>query len=317
VEIVSDNVHKVIIIGSGPAGLTAAVYTARAQFRPLVFEGMESGGQLLSTSEVENFPGFPGGVKGPELMESFRKQALHFGAELIPRIVEKVDFLERPFSVWSDDGRLFRAHSVIIATGSSVKWLGLESEQRLRGHGVSSCATCDGFFFRNKGMVVVGGGDTAMEEALFLARIGLKITVVHRRHQFRASKIMADRVMEHPKIDVRWNSVVEEVLGDPETGVTGIRIKNMNNEMSEIVPCAAVFVAIGRKPNTDLFTGKLDVDRNGYLVTKTGSTQTSIEGVFACGEVRDNVYRQAVTSAGTGAMAAMDAERWLELCEFC
>lgn len=314
----SDNVHKVLIIGSGPAGLTAAVYTARAQFSPVVFEGMESGGQLLSTTEVENFPGFPGGIKGPELMENFRGQALHFGAELVPKVVEKVDFLERPFSVWTDDGRLFRSNAVILATGSSVKWLGLESEQRLRGHGVSACATCDGFFFRNREMIVVGGGDTAMEEALFLARIGSKITVIHRRHQFRASKIMSDRVMEHQKIDVKWDSEVEEILGDPETtGVTGVKIKNVMTGRSETVPCAGVFVAIGRKPNTDLFIGKLDIDRNGYLVTRPYSTQTSIEGVFACGEVQDKVYRQAITSAGTGAMAAMDAERWLELCEFC
>lgn len=310
----NETVNKVIIIGSGPAGLTAAIYAARAQLDPLVIEGMEPGGQLLGTTEVENFPGFPGGIRGPELMERMRRQAQHFGSRLISRTVQKVDFVERPFSIWTDDQQLHRAYSVIVATGSSYKWLGLDSEQKLRGHGVSACATCDGYFFRGKEIIVVGGGDSAMEEALFLSRLGSGVTVIHRRNQFRASKIMADRVMNHPKIRIRWNSVVEEVIGEPETtGVTGARIRDVVTGEESVIPCSGFFVAIGRKPNTEIFEGILDIDRNGYLVTEPGSTRTSIEGVFACGEVQDKTYRQAVTSAGTGAMAAMDAEQWLEV----
>lgn len=312
----NDTVHEVLILGSGPAGFTAAIYAARAQLEPVVFAGMEPGGQLTMTTEVENFPGFPEGIKGPELMEHMRRQAERFGAKVISRVVEKVNFLERPFRVWTDDGQLYRSHSVIIATGSSYKWLELESEQKLRGHGVSACATCDGYFFRNRDIVVVGGGDSAMEEALFLSRLGSKVTVIHRRNQFRASKIMSDRVMNHPKIDIRWNSVVEEVLGEPDTGVTGAKIRNVVTGEHEVVPCAGFFVAIGRRPNTGIFEGILDIDKNGYLVTKPGSTQTSVEGVFACGEVQDKTYRQAITSAGSGAMAALDAERWLEIFGF-
>lgn len=306
--------HKVLIIGAGPAGLSAAIYAARAQLNPVVFEGLERGGQLSTTTEVENFPGFPESIKGPDLMEHMRRQALRFGAQIIPKTIEKVDFLEIPFKCWTDDQHLYRSYAVIIATGSSHKWLGLDSEQRLKGHGVSACAACDGYFFREKEIAVVGGGDTAMEEALFLARLGSKVTVIHRRNQFRASKIMADRVVKHPKIEVKWNNVVEEVLGDPETtGVTGVRIRNVATGGIEVIPCAGFFVAIGRNPNTALFRGVLDIDKNGYLVTEPGSTRTGVEGVFACGEVQDNIYRQAVTSAGTGAMAAMDAERWLEI----
>ncbi len=306
-----DTADKVIIIGSGPAGLTCAIYTARALLQPVIFEGVEPGGQLLSTSEIENFPGFPEGVTGAELMESIRRQTQRFGARFIPKMVSKVDFLERPFRVWDDDGELFQSHSVIIATGSSHKWLWLDSEQKLRGHGVSSCATCDGYFFRDKEIAVVGGGDTAMEEALFLARLTSKVTIIHRRNQFRASKIMSDRVMKHPKIEVKWNSLVDEVLGDVETGVTGIRIRDIATGQSHVLQCSGLFIAIGRSPNTSIFGGILDIDKNGYLVTMPGSTETSIEGIFACGEVQDKNYRQAVTSAGSGAMAAMDAERWL------
>ena len=309
-------VHQVLIIGSGPAGLTAAIYAARAQLNPVVFEGVEPGGQLFGTTDVENFPGFPEGIRGPELMELMHKQAERFGAGIMRRSVDKVDFLERPFKIWTDDQQLWRSHAVIIATGSSHKWLGLDSEQKLRGHGVSACATCDGYFFRDREIVVVGGGDSAMEEALFLARLGSKVTVIHRRNQFRASKIMGDRVMSHPKIGVKWNSVVEEVLGDETTGVSGARIRNVVTGEGEVVPCAGFFIAIGSRPNTGIFEGILDMDRNGYLVTEPGSTRTSIEGVFACGEAQDKTYRQAVTSAGTGAMAAMDAEQWLEVFGF-
>lgn len=311
----SDRVRKVIIIGSGPAGLTAAIYAARAQLKPVVFEGIEPGGQLYATTEIENFPGFPEGTTGPALMEQMRRQAERFGAQIIPKIIARVAFLERPFSIWTDGDDLFRCHSVIIATGSSHKWLGLESEQRLRGHGVSACATCDAYFFRGREVVVVGGGDTAMEEALFLSRVVSKVTIIHRRKQFRASKIMADRVMSHPGIIVIWNSVVEEVLGHGETGVTGVRVRNIELGDTETIPCSGFFVAIGRKPNTEIFEGKLDIDKNGYLVTQCSSTRTSVEGVFACGEARDKNYRQAVTSAGSGAMAAMDADRWLEIAE--
>ncbi|MDA8084409.1 MAG: thioredoxin-disulfide reductase [Nitrospiraceae bacterium] len=308
----SDGVYNIMIIGSGPAGLTAAIYASRAQLGPVVFEGTEPGGQLTATMEIENFPGFPDGLKGEDLMQSFRRQAERFGARIIPKTIEKVDLLERPFRAWDGDGQLYRSHAVIIATGSSYKWLGLDSEQKLLGHGVSFCATCDGYFFREKEIAVVGGGDTAMEEALFLARLGSKVTVIHRRNQFRASKIMGDRVMEHPKIGVKWNSSVEEILGDPETtGVTGVRIRNTSTHEEEVVPCAGLFVAIGRSPNTAMFQGVLDMDRNGYLVTGPGNAGTSIEGVFACGEAQDNTYRQAITSAGSGAMAAIDAERWL------
>jgi len=311
-------IHKVIIIGSGPAGLTAAIYAARAQLAPIVVEGIESGGQLLTTSDVENYPGFPEAVTGPDLMDAMHRQALRFGTVLISETVEKVDFLERPFKLWTDSRKILIAHSIIIATGSSHKWLGLDAEQRLRGRGVSACATCDGYFFRGKVVVVVGGGDTVMEEALFLSRLCSKVTIIHRRSQFRASKIMNDRIVSHPKIEVRWNSIVEEIVGDAEiAGVTGVQIKNLLTGEKEAIACSGIFIAIGRKPNTDLFEGSLDIDRNGYLVTKPGTTHSSIEGVFACGEVQDNIYRQAITSAASGAMAAMDAEHWLEMCGYC
>ncbi len=314
----NDKIHKVIILGSGPAGLTAALYAARAQLDPIVIEGREPGGQLTTTDAVENYPGFPEGVQGTELTSLFRKQAQRFGVETHTKEVAKVDFWERPFKIWTDDEQMHLTHTTIVATGSSYKWLGLESEQKLRGFGVSACATCDGFFFKGKKIAVVGGGDTAMDEALFLSRLGSKITLIHRRDQFRASKIMADRVTNHPKIDIKWNCVIEEILGEPnQTGVTGVRIKNVQTEETEVIPCSGFFVAIGHKPNIDLFRGILDMDQNGYLVTKPGSTHTNIEGVFACGDVQDNTYRQAVIAAGSGAMAAMDAEHWLEACELC
>ena len=313
-----DKIHKVIVLGSGPAGLTAALYTARAQLNPVVFEGAEPGGQLITTTEVENYPGFPDGVQGPELTELFRKQTQRFGAQTHTKAVAKIDLLDKPFKIWTDDQQMHLSHTVIIATGSSYKWLGLESEQKLRGFGVSACATCDGFFFRGKEIAVVGGGDTAMDEALFLSRLGSKVTVIHRRDQFRASKIMADRVMNHPKVDIKWNSVVEEVIGEPDqAGVTGVRIKNVMSGEMEVLSCSGLFVAIGHKPNSELFREFLHLDVSGYIITEPGSTCTNIEGIFACGDVQDTDYHQAVIAAGSGAMAGMEAERWLEACELC
>ncbi len=314
----NDTIHKVIVLGSGPAGLTAALYAARAQLNPVVFEGVEPGGQLTTTSEVENFPGFPEGIDGPQLTELFRKQAKRFGTQTLLKAVTRVDFLEGPFRVWTEDNQIHLSHTVIVATGSSYKWLGLESEQRLRGFGVSACATCDGFFFRGKEIAVVGGGDTAMDEALFLSRLGSKVTLIHRRDQFRASKIMADRVRDHPKIDIKWNSVVEEILGEPDhTGVTGVRIKNVLNGKVQVLSCSGFFVAIGQKPNSEVFREFLHLDVNGYIITEPGSTCTNIEGIFACGDVQDTDYHQAIIAAGSGAMAAMEAEHWLEACELC
>ena len=301
------SVRKVIIIGSGPAGLTAAIYAARANLEPLLFEGFGAGGQLMLTTEVENYPGFPMGIQGPEMMQAFRDQAERFGTEIVTADVTKVDFSSRPFGVWVGDEE-HRAESVIVATGASARWLGLDSETRLRGHGVSSCATCDGFFFKDQNMVVVGGGDSAAEEALFLSRIGSHVTVVHRRDQLRASKIMADRVLSSPKITVRWNAGVDEVLGDGK--VSAVRVRDTVTGDSEDIPTAAMFVAIGHTPNTGLFIGQLDLNAAGYIVGD--GTRTNVEGVFVCGDVQDHVYRQAVTAAGSGCMAAIDAERWLE-----
>jgi len=301
------DVHDVIIIGGGPAGYTAAIYAARANLAPLVAEGYGAGGQLMLTTDVENFPGFPGGIQGPELMQNLRGQAERFGAMLVTVDVERVDLSSRPFGVWIE-GEEHRARTVIIATGATARWLDLPSESRLRGFGVSTCATCDGFFFKDRPMVVVGGGDSAMEEALFLARMGEKVTIVHRRDEFRASPIMVQRALAHEKVHVRWNAVVEEVVGD--TQVEAVRVRDTVTGELEDIPAAAMFVAIGHDPATSLFAGQLDLDEDGYIITD--GTRTSVEGVFACGDVQDNVYRQAITAAGSGCMAAIDAERWLE-----
>jgi len=299
--------EKVLIIGSGPAGLTAAVYAARADLSPLMVEGFERGGQLMLTTDVENYPGFPDGIMGPELMEQFRKQAERFGTRILSSDVSQVDFSKRPFEVWVGDDR-HEAESVIISTGASARWLGIPGEEKLRGHGVSSCATCDGFFFRDREIAVVGGGDSAMEEALFLTKFASKVVVVHRRDEFRASKIMANRVLAHDKIEVRWNSVMEEILGDD--AVRGARIRDLVSGEPEELALEGVFVAIGHTPNTAVFAGQVATDDAGYILT-TG-TATSVEGVFAAGDVVDHTYRQAITAAGMGCQAAMDAERWLE-----
>jgi thioredoxin reductase (NADPH) len=299
--------HKIVIIGGGPAGYTAAIYAARADLNPVEVEGYGAGGQLMITTDVENFPGFPDGVQGPELMTAFRAQAERFGTEILTEDVTRVDFSSRPFGVWVGDREL-RAETVVVATGASARWLGIDSETKLRGHGVSSCATCDGFFFKDKTMVVVGGGDTAMEEALYLARIASHVTVVHRRDSFRASKIMADRVLAHPKITVMWNQGVQEILGDGS--VTGIRLSNTQTGEVTEVATDAVFVAIGHTPNSELFVGQLVLDDDGYILAE--GTVTSVDGVFAAGDIQDRTYRQAITAAASGCMAAIDAERWLE-----
>ena len=302
-------IENVIIVGSGPAGLTAALYTARANLSPLMIEGYETGGQLMTTTEVENYPGFEHGVQGPELMQIMRKQVERFGTRFITRNVTKVDFSKRPFKIWVEN-ELYEANSVIISTGATAKYLGLENEKRLLGRGVSACATCDGAFFKNQPVAVIGGGDTAMEEANFLTRFASKVFVIHRRSQFRASKIMADRVLKHPKIEVIWNTEMTDVLGDK--GVKGLKLKNIETGKESTLDVDGVFVAIGHKPNTDLFKGMLQMNEVGYLITHDKNTFTSVEGVFAAGDVADPIYRQAVTAAGTGCMAAIDAERWLE-----
>jgi thioredoxin reductase (NADPH) len=302
------NHEKLIIIGSGPAGHTAALYAARANLDPLMFEGSVSGGQLMITTDVENYPGFPDGILGPELMEQFRKQSERFGTRMRAVDVTSVDFSNRPFRVTAS-GDEYTADSVIVSTGATAKWLGVPGEEKLTGKGVSACATCDGFFFRDQELIVVGGGDTAMEEALFLTKFASKITIVHRRDEFRASKIMADRAQAHPKIEVRWNTVVTEILGDGT--VSGAVLADTGTGATEEVKIDGVFMAIGHKPNTEIFAGSLNLDENGYVIVEPGTTKTSIEGVFAAGDVADHVYRQAVTAAGTGCMAAIDAERWL------
>lgn len=309
----NNNRHKVIIIGSGPAGLTAALYTARANLNPVVFEGIQPGGQLTITTEVENYPGFPEGVMGPEMMDLFRKQSQRFGAESIYQEVTEVDFSSRPFKVLADD-KEYRADTVIISTGASAKLLGLPSESEYMGYGVSACATCDGFFFKNQHVAVVGGGDTAMEEATFLTKFASKVTIIHRRDELRASKIMQEKAKKDPKIELMWDTVVEEVMGKEENGkktITGLKLKHVKTGKTSEFKCDGLFLAIGHKPNTGIFKGKLEMDKVGYLKVQSGSTKTNVPGVFAAGDVADPVYRQAVTAAGTGCMAAMDAERFL------
>ncbi len=305
--------HKLIIIGSGPAGLTAALYAARANLSPVVFEGMQPGGQLTITTEVENYPGFPDGILGPELMEQMRKQAQRFGAQSIFNNVTRVELGSRPFHVWTDDEE-HTADALVVATGASARLLGLPSEKEYMGYGVSACATCDGFFYRGLEVVVVGGGDTAIEEATFLTKFASKVTIIHRRDELRASKIMRDKAAKNPKISFLWDSVVTEVLGKTENGkkvVTGVRVKNVKSGVVTDLKTDGVFIGIGHQPNTDLFRGMLDMDPVGYLVTKGKNTATNIPGVFAAGDVADSAYRQAITAAGSGCQAALDAERWL------
>ena len=313
---------KVVILGSGPAGLTAAIYASRAQLEPVVVEGPQPGGQLMITTDVENYPGFAEGIMGPALMDEFRKQAARFGTEFLTVWIDKVDLAERPFKLYgkeSEDSEeittVIHAETLVISTGASAKWLGVPGEEPvpegLGGNGVSACATCDGFFFRGKEVAVVGGGDTAMEEALFLTRFATKVTVLHRRDEFRASKIMQERVLNHEKIEVKWHTEVREILGSKEEGVTGVKIFNNETNEESIFPTEGVFIAIGHKPNTELFKDWLELNDVGYIQTKGRTMETNIEGVFACGDAQDHYYRQAVTAAGTGCMAAIDAERFL------
>ncbi len=314
------DIRDVIIIGSGPAGLTAAIYTARANLAPLVLEGEPSstsdqpGGQLMLTTDVENYPGFPDGIMGPELMLNFRNQALRFGAEIDTVKASRVDFSERPFKVWVGDPEAAEpthlANTIIVSTGAQSLMLGLPNENELVGHGLSTCATCDGFFFRDQEIAVVGGGDSAIEEASFLTRFASKVTIIHRRDEFRASKIMQQRAFDNPKIEIMWDTVVEEYLGEGQ--IRGLKLRNVNTDEVNDVQFSGVFVAIGHKPNTGLFAGQLDLKDNGYLITKPDSSYTNVEGVFACGDVQDDIYRQAITASGSGCMAAIDAERWLE-----
>ena len=302
--------RELIIVGSGPAGLTAAVYAARGDLRPIVIEGLGAGGQLMLTTDVENYPGFPDGILGPELMMKFREQAERFGTEFVTADADRVDLSASPFGVWVGDTE-YRANAIVLSTGASARMLGLPSEQRLLGHGVSTCATCDGFFFRDHDIAVVGGGDSAMEEAIFLTKFANRVTVIHRRDELRASKIMQDRAFANPKIDFRWNSVVTDVAGDGRVEIVRVR-DTMTGEQADL-KVGGLFVAIGHDPNTKLVEGQIELDENGYVVLPdAGSTRTSVDGVFAAGDVADHVFRQAVTAAGTGCMAAMEAERWLE-----
>jgi thioredoxin reductase (NADPH) len=302
--------RELIIVGSGPAGLTAAVYAARGDLRPIVIEGVGAGGQLMLTTDVENYPGFPEGVLGPELMMKFREQAERFGAEFVTADADRVDLSGSPFGVWVGDAE-YRADALVISTGATARLLGLPSEQRLLGHGVSTCATCDGFFFRDTDIAVVGGGDSAMEEAIFLSKFANRVTVIHRRDELRASKIMQDRAFANPKIDFRWSSVVTDVVGDGRVEL--VRVQDTATGEQSDLKVGGLFVAIGHDPNTKLFEGQIELDENGYvLLPDAGSTRTSVEGVFAAGDVADHVFRQAVTAAGTGCMAAIEAERWLE-----
>jgi len=305
---------KVLIIGSGPAGYTAAIYASRAGMEPILYQGVQPGGQLMTTNDVENFPGYPDGVRGPAMMQDFEKQATRFGAQIRSGMITKVDFSGHPHRVWVDDHKELTADTVIISTGASAKWLGLPSEQRLNGSGVSACAVCDGFFYRGQDVAVVGGGDTACEEAHYLSKLCNKVYLLVRKSEMRASKIMQDRILKTPNIEVLFNTETEEILG--EHSVTGVKIRNNQTQSVSEIAVTGFFVAIGHKPNTDIFKGWLTMDENGYIITKPGSTHTNIPGVFACGDVQDSVYRQAVTAAGTGCMAALDAERWLAKHEF-
>jgi thioredoxin reductase (NADPH) len=312
----SNDVRTVIVIGSGPAGHTASIYAARANLKPLMIEGLARGGipggQLMITNDVENYPGFPEKITGPDLMKAFRDQSIAQGVEIVTDDVVKVDLSKRPFTVWVGDGNAeHKARTLVIATGAQAKWLGLQSESALQGKGVSACAVCDGAFFRNQDVIVVGGGDTAMEESTYLSGLCKTVTLIHRREDFRASKTMQDRVMKNAKIKVMYNSVVDEVLDVSRGEVTGARIKNIKTGESTVVPATGFFVAIGHTPNTDLFAGQLELHDNGYIKTRPGTSYTNVPGVFACGDVQDFTYRQAVTAAGTGCMAALDAERWM------
>ncbi len=303
--------HKLIILGSGPAGLTAAIYAARAILQPVVVSGREAGGQLMITSDVENYPGFPEGIKGPEMMDLLKAQAARFGTEFFSGDVIDVDLSQRPFKLTLENKDTLSCDSLIISTGASARWLGMDSEKEYSGRGVSACATCDGFFFRDQDVAVVGGGDTALEEALYLANICKSVTLIHRRDEFRGSKIMQKRAVDHEKISIFWDTVVDEVLGNPMAGMTSLKVKNVKTEKVTEHPITGLFVAIGHSPNTKLFKDKLNLNENGYVEVTPGTTYTSVEGVFASGDVQDHVYRQAVTAAGTGCMAAIDAERWL------
>lgn len=307
-----NNHHKVVIIGSGPAGYTAAIYAARSGYSPILFTGMQPGGQLSITTDVENYPGFAQAIQGPWLMEQMQAQAEHVGTQIIQEYVTKVDFKNRPFTI-STDSTTYTADTVVIATGAQAKWLGIPSESKFQGFGVSGCATCDGFFFRNKKVIVVGGGNTAVEEALHLTHHASEITLVHRRDQLRAEKIMQERLFKHPKIKILWNSTIDEITGtDNPKLVTGVKIKNLlNNEVTSL-PVDGVFIAIGHAPNTSIFVDQIELDKEGYIITKPNSTQTNIPGVFACGDVQDRIYRQAVTAAGTGCMAALEIAKFLE-----
>ena len=308
--------HEICIIGSGPAGFTAAIYASRARLDVVVFEGHQPGGQLTITTEVENYPGFEHGIMGPEMMDVFRKQANRFGAQSIYETITRVDCSKRPFTLTSDRGKEYTCDSIIISTGAAAKLLGSKGEQEYMGYGVSACATCDGFFFRNQHVYIVGGGDTAMEEANYLTRFASKVTVIHRREDFRASKIMLERTQNNPKIDFMLNTTVDEYIGEALPSgakkLTSLRLRNTVTNEESVVPADGIFIAIGHKPNTDLFKGIIDMDETGYILTKGKSSYTNIEGVFACGDAQDSVYRQAVTAAGSGCMAAIDAERWLE-----
>jgi thioredoxin reductase (NADPH) len=306
----SNQVRDVVILGSGPAGLTAAIYTARASLKPLLAEGPLRGGQLTTTTDVENFPGFEHGIMGPELMETMSKQAERFGTEFLFRLATKVDLSKRPFTIWFDE-QVVQAKSIIIATGATAKTLNLPREKELMGYGLSTCATCDGAFFRDQEIVVIGGGDSACEEAIFLTKFGKRVRLIHRRDQLRASKIMADRVLAHPKVEVIWNHTVLELIGEKQKALTGAILENTVTHEKMEIQCNALFYAIGHTPNSSLFKDYLKLDENGYIVTKADSTKTEVEGVFACGDVQDHVFRQAITAAGTGCMAAIEAERFL------